>query len=42
MLKKKAYELLEFKVIQWNDEDVLTTSGYDIFIEDDTDWSTVK
>ena len=45
MVTKKAYELLEFKVIQWNCQDVLTASddtNDQFFIKDGVDWSQVK
>ena len=45
MVGRKTYELLDLKVIQWNDEDVLTASinGKDkLFITDETNWSEVE
>lgn len=45
MVTKKAYELLEFKVVQWTNEDVLTASddtNDQFFIKDGVDWSQVK
>ena len=48
MVGKKAYELLEFKVVHFSSEDVITTSGQEdevqdmLFIEDETNWSVVQ
>ena len=45
MVTKKAYELLDLKVVQWNCEDVLTASDNtndQFFIKDGVDWSQVQ
>ena len=46
MVTKKAYELLQLKVVHRSNEDVLTTSVEEandkFFIEDGTNWSGVE